>query len=160
MAEIVNERVVVGERLIAAPAEAIFAVVADPRRHHEFDGSGTVRDAFDAPAELALGAKFGMAMKMGVPYRMVNTVVEFEPNRVIAWEPRVEVAGREIGLGAGRTWKYEFEPVEGGTIVRETWDATKERIFWLHKAAGFTAKVVKAIDGTLERLDALVGKAH
>ena len=33
------------ERVIAAPPETIFAIIADPKRHHEFDGSGTVREA-------------------------------------------------------------------------------------------------------------------
>ena len=26
----------------------------------------------------------------------------------------------------GRVWRYELEPVEGGTIVRETWDISRE----------------------------------
>ena len=29
---------------VAAPASELFAIVADPRRHHEVDGSGTVGD--------------------------------------------------------------------------------------------------------------------
>ena len=76
------------ERLIAAPAAAIFDVLADPTRHHEIDGSGTVVEAQEASQRLALGSKFGMSMKMGIGYSMVNTVVEFEENRLIAWQPR------------------------------------------------------------------------
>ena len=35
------------------------------------------------------GSTFGMSMKVGIPYSMTNTVVEFEENRRIAWEPRL-----------------------------------------------------------------------
>ena len=37
------------ERTIPAPPEAIFALLADPSRHHEIDGSGSVKAAKDAP---------------------------------------------------------------------------------------------------------------
>ena len=56
------------ERTIPARPEAIFALLADPSRHHDIDGSGTVKDAKDAPGRVKLGDKFGMTMKRGVPY--------------------------------------------------------------------------------------------
>ena len=62
-------------------------------------------------------------MKAGVPYSMVNTVIEFEPNRRIAWQTRPPgVFGKLFG---GRIWRYELEPADGGTLVRETWDITR-----------------------------------
>ena len=43
------------ERFIKAPAERVFALLADPSRHRELDGSGTVREAVDArSAELGI----------------------------------------------------------------------------------------------------------
>ena len=45
MSEDDNRDVVSVERVIAAPPEAIFAVLADPRRHKDFDGSGSVGEA-------------------------------------------------------------------------------------------------------------------
>ena len=60
---------------------------------------------------LTLGATFGMKMKLGVPYPIENTVVEFEENRLIAW--------RHMG---GHRWRYELEPVDDGTKVTETFD--------------------------------------
>jgi hypothetical protein len=42
----------------------LFAMVADPRRHSELDGSGTVTANVSGPAELAAGSKFSTKMKM------------------------------------------------------------------------------------------------
>ena len=75
------------ERLIRASPEVIFDVLADPAKHSLIDGSGMLQGANDAGAtRLALGVTFGMGMKMGVRYSTVNTVVEFEENRLIAWQ--------------------------------------------------------------------------
>ena len=76
------------ERVIPAPAEKIFDLIADPRRHPDIDGSGTVRKSKDGPERLALGSRFGMSMKLGVPYSMVSEVIEFEDGRRIAWQSR------------------------------------------------------------------------
>ncbi|MDT5281840.1 MAG: hypothetical protein QOJ20_3035, partial [Mycobacterium sp.] len=43
---------------VSAPAAELFALVADPRRHHELDGSGTVHENIAAPAKLAAGERF------------------------------------------------------------------------------------------------------
>ncbi len=40
---------------VQAPASELFAIVADPTRHHEVDGSGTVRDNIRAPAKPCCG---------------------------------------------------------------------------------------------------------
>src|SRR5262245_5113433 len=136
------------ERVIPAPPEAIFALISDPRRHHEFDGSGSVRDAKDWPDHLELGATFGMSMKVGVPYSSKNVVVEYEPNRLLAWQTFI---GR---FGGGRSWRYELEPVEGGTRVRESWDISKEKIkIFVTPARGRTRK---AMTSTLERIEQIV----
>ena len=75
------------QRLIPAPAEAIFDLLADPGRHHEIDGSGTIVGARSAgERRLALGDSFGMDMDWGVNYATKNVVVEFEENRRIAWQ--------------------------------------------------------------------------
>ena len=102
-------------RVIAAPAQKIFDLLADPRMHPVLDGSGTVKKSRDGnPQRLALGTRFGMDMRMGAPYRIRNTVVEFEEGRLIAW--------RHIGR---HRWRYELEPVDGGTKVTETFDWSK-----------------------------------
>jgi uncharacterized protein YndB with AHSA1/START domain len=141
------------ERTIAAPPERIFPLVADPSRHHEFDGSGTVRDAKNVPSEpLHVGSTFGMSMKAGIPYSMVNTVIEYEPDRRIAWQTRPPgVFGKLFG---GRIWRYELEPTDGGTLVRETWDITQERGKQVVRGAAKHTR--QSMEQTLERIDALV----
>jgi uncharacterized protein YndB with AHSA1/START domain len=140
------------ERLIPVGPEAIFALLADAARHPEIDGSGTVRGAKGSPEPLVLGSKFGMSMRMGVPYSTSNTVIEFEPNARIAWQTHANGAlGKLVG---GRIWRYELEPVDGGTLVRETWDISQER----HKRAvePMRPKAIAGMTKTLERIEGLV----
>jgi hypothetical protein len=113
------------ERVIAAPPSAIFDLLADPSCHHEIDGSGSVRDAKAGSQRLALGSKFVMSMKMGIPYSTVSEVVEFEVDRRIAWQTYSTIKWLSR-FGGGRIWRYELEPVDGGTLVRETWDISQE----------------------------------
>jgi uncharacterized protein YndB with AHSA1/START domain len=144
------------ERTIPAPAEAIFALLADPVRHREIDGSGTLVEAKGASQRLALGSTFGMSMKMGLPYSTTSTVIEFEDGRRIAW--RTGPTGGMARLFGGRIWRYELEPVEGATLVRETWDVSGEAPVskpFVRMAAGKTRKNLEA---TLARIEELVGR--
>jgi len=43
---------------VAASAEDLFALVVDPHRHGELDGSGTVLDTVSGPRRLTQGAHF------------------------------------------------------------------------------------------------------
>lgn len=141
------------ERFIPAPPETIFDLLADPSRHSEIDGSGTVRAAKEGSQRLALGSRFGMSMKAGFSYSMVSTIVEYEENRRIAWQTRPTPSlGRH--LFGGRIWRYELEPREGGTLVRESWDISQEKNSWLVRAA--RSKSVDAMTKTLERLEHVV----
>ena len=149
-----DERDVVSvSRVINASPEAIFALLADPRRHRDFDGSGSVGEAKDLPDRLRLGSTFGMSMKMVVPYSMVNEVVEFEDNRRIAWAPHMKAFAWVSG---GRVWRYELEPVDGGTRVTETWDISKEKSRAFIRSGGKKAR--RDMDATLTRLDEIVTK--
>jgi hypothetical protein len=132
--------------VVAAPPEAVFAMLADPRRHGEFDGSGTVRDAVSGPERLALDATFGMNMRKGVPYRVRNTVVEFEENSRIGWRH----FGRHV-------WRYELEPVEGGTRIVETFDYAPSAAPALLERMKYPQRNREAIRGTLRRLQEIFG---
>jgi uncharacterized protein YndB with AHSA1/START domain len=142
-------RTVTVERVMAAPAQAVFDVLADPAMHPVIDGSGTVRAALDGnPARLQLGSRFGMAMRILRSYRMSNEVVEFDEGRRIAWS--------HIG---GARWRYELEPVAGGTRVRESFDYSRTTVPLLplfFRLAGFLKRNRAGMEKTLERLAGLV----
>jgi uncharacterized protein YndB with AHSA1/START domain len=142
----VSERRVTRDIVVDAPPSAVFDVLADPRAHGEFDGSGTVRSAIKGPDRLSLGDRFGMSMRLGVPYTISNEVVEFEPDRRIAW--------RHVGH---HRWRYELEPVgEGSTKVSETFDWSTSRAPWLLELVGYPATNARSIEATLPRLKAYV----
>jgi uncharacterized protein YndB with AHSA1/START domain len=144
------------ESVIPAPPEKIFELLADPRAHPTIDLSGTVRHAaMGGPARLSLGANFGMSMKLGVPYKTNNEVIEFEDNRRIAWQTTMGLPGFPKLFG-GRVWRYELEPVDGGTRVRETWDITTEKIKAPVRPA--RSKAAKDMANTLERIETLLAE--
>lgn len=143
------------ERVIPAPPDRIFDLLADPARHSDIDGSGTVRDAAGGSQRLALGSRFGMAMKLGIPYSMTNEVVEFEENRRIAWQtkPPSSLAAR---FGGGRIWRYELEPLDDGTRVTETWDITHEGPLSKPVVSFGRSTAARSMEKTLARIEALV----
>ena len=114
------------ERVIAAPADRIFELLADPARHHDIDGSGSVRDAKSSPTRLTMGATFGMSMHLGINYSMLNEVIEFDDGKRIAWQTRPS-GNFQRKLFGGRIWRYELESAVGGTLVRESWDISQEK---------------------------------
>jgi uncharacterized protein YndB with AHSA1/START domain len=143
------------ERVIPAPPDKIFDLLADPRRHPEIDGSGTVRKSKEGPERLTLGSRFGMAMKLGVPYSMVSEVIEFEDGRRIAWQTRPP-SPLGARLAGGRIWRYELEPVGDGTLVRESWDISEEKVKAVVRPA--RKRTREAMTQTLARIEALVTK--
>jgi uncharacterized protein YndB with AHSA1/START domain len=145
------------ERLIPAPPERIFDILADATQHAVIDGSGMLQGKSpEAPQRLALGTMFGMSMKMfRLPYSTVNRVVEFEANRRIAWQ--TGPTGAMSRMVAGRIWRYELEPADGGTLVRESWDITPDRQRVLLKLGNiYSSKTRRDMTRTLERLSQLV----
>jgi uncharacterized protein YndB with AHSA1/START domain len=142
------------ERFIAAPPEPIFDLIADPARHPEIDGSGSVQGAKGGSQRLELGSTFGMSMKVGVPYSMVSTVVEYEENRRLAWQTRGPTfIGKYF---AGRIWRYQLVPVDGGTLVRESWDIRHESAATKPFARMARNDTRKAMTATLERIESIV----
>ena len=145
------------ERVINASASEIFAMIADAGKHSSFDGSGTVDHSREKSQPLELGSKFGMSMRgrpetLFVPYRTTNTVVEFEPDRRIAWQTRTG----PLGVIGGRIWRYELSPVEGGTLVRETWDVSQDRQRPMLKMGAMPKQTEDGMRATLERIAAIL----
>lgn len=149
------------ERRIAAPPGQIFAFLRDPSNHTLIDGSGMLQGSTHSEEQganaepLVPGSMFGMSMKLGMRYTTTNRVVEFEPDRRIAWQTGpTGTMGRYV---AGRIWRYELEPVEAGTLVRESWDITTDHQRILLKLGGImSGKTRRDMVRTLARLDAAV----
>jgi hypothetical protein len=135
-----DDKVVRGIRFVPAEPQAIFDLLADPAQHPTIDGS--VRSsATEAPDRLALGSKFSMSMKLGLPYKITNEVVEFDEPSLIAWQHM----GKHI-------WRYRLRPVEGGTEVTEEFDFRPARSATALKLSGAPKRNAKAIEATLDRL--------
>jgi hypothetical protein len=144
-------------RPISAPPVKIFDLLANPSRHHEIDGSGSVVRQKSGPTRLAHGSTFVMSMNYKITYSTANTVVEFQENRRIAWQTysTIKLLSR---WGGGRIWSYELQPLENGTLVSETWDPTHE----VPKARKNLEKVrtrdymMKVMEETLAKLEQAV----
>ncbi|MFL6138638.1 MAG: SRPBCC family protein [Frankiaceae bacterium] len=134
-------RIVSGTVVIAASAETIFDLLANPRAHLAIDGSGTLRGVVRGPARLAKGSHFSVRMRAGVPYVMRNAVVELEEGRRIAW--------RHIGR---HRWRYELRPVEGGTEVTESFDYSTALSPWLLERLGYPERNAAGIERSLQLL--------
>ena len=138
-----TNEIVYAERVIHATPSQVFDVLADPRMHRVFYGSGSVRDPQGRyPDRLFLGAKFNMGMRIGLPYRMTNTVVEFEEGSRIGW--------RHVG---GHVWRYILTPEGTGTRVREEFDYSTNRARPLLKAMNAVVRNEQSIVTTLANLE-------
>lgn len=136
-------------REISATPEKLFEVIADPTMHHVIDGSGTVRRALGEPRQMKLGDSFSTNMRLFVPYRMRNKVVEYSENRLIAWS--------HVG---GWRWRYELEPLDptadGSPLTRvtETFDWSTSPAGFYVTAVGWPKRNAEGMSKTLARLDA------
>ncbi|MCT1639451.1 SRPBCC family protein [Dietzia cinnamea] len=141
-------RVVARSVTVNAPAEELFALVNDPRKHGLVDGSGTVRDNVQGPSTLHAGAKFTTAMRMyGVPYRITCTVTEYRDTyqeKVIEW-----------AHPAGHRWRWEFTQVPGGkTEVVESFDNRPSKLGRFFEIVGVSKQNAAGITETLSKLAA------
>jgi uncharacterized protein YndB with AHSA1/START domain len=123
---------------IKAPAEAIFAVLADPSQHATIDGTGWVREAKDGQRLEASGQVFRMAMyhpnHPDGDYEMANLVEVFDPPHAISWKPGQDAGDGSLRFG-GWTWRYDLTPVgpsESEVTLSYDWssvpDVVRERI--------------------------------
>lgn len=107
-------------RLVARPAEVVFAFLAEPARHPSFDTSGMVRRAATVGRLTGVGEVFVMEMHnaMRGSHRVECHVVEYEDGRALGWAPA------EPGSPpAGHTWTWRLRP-DGPdrTWVSQTYD--------------------------------------
>lgn len=134
--------------VVKASADQIFALLTDPRRHSDFDGSDTVKGQVTGPDRLVAGSRFGMKMHKGMPYTITNEVVEFQDNALVGWRN----LGRHI-------WRYELAAEGDGTKVTETFDWATSRAPFVLELLKLPEKSAVSIEKTLQRLKVLLEKA-
>jgi len=142
-------------RRIGADAGTIFAILADPSKHTEIDGSEMLRGALTDTVVSGVGDVFVLKMyleRLGGDYQMANEVVEYEQDRRITWEPRRHDADSPI---PGHLWGYELTPDgENATVVTEIFDCSR----WAEEDKPFIdygRTWIEPMTKTLERLDEL-----
>ena len=98
---------------VRAPAADLFAIVADPRRYHELDGSGTVGKNIRAPADASPGrAVYRGDEDVRGRRRITGAVTAMKPDELIEWRHP-----------AGHHWRWEFATITPTiTRVTETFD--------------------------------------
>lgn len=103
-------------REVAAPAAAIFELIADPAQQPRWDGNDNLDAAPEGQRVRAVGDVFTMRLTVGAMRQ--NHVVEFDEGRLIAWRPSEPGA-----TPPGHLWRWELEPVDGThTRVIHTYD--------------------------------------
>jgi len=101
---------------IAAPADKIFELIADPSLQPRWDGNDNLAEAPTDQRVRAVGDVFTMTITMGSIRE--NHVVEFEEGRLIAWRP--SEPGKEP---PGHLWRWELGPLDDSrTLVTHTYD--------------------------------------
>ncbi|QXN95704.1 polyketide cyclase [Nocardia iowensis] len=141
-------------RLIPAPADAIFAVLIDPKGHVDIDASGMLIDAEGEPVGRP-GDRFLVHMDRealgDVPlgkYDVEVVITELIPDKEIAWtvEGRIRPHARHI-------YGYRLEPTEDGTLVTSYYDWSEVDEEWKKRITFpvVPASALKATLGILER---------
>lgn len=141
-----NPKLKAAEIEITGSASEIFSLLINPKKHSLIDGSNSVKGVNWGPEKLSLGSKFGMRMRIGIPYRITNHVTEFEQDKLIAW--------RHLGKWI---WRYELTDLGNGKVrVVESFDGRPSPYQWWLRRRNAYRYVEIAIAKSLVRLKRLV----
>jgi uncharacterized protein YndB with AHSA1/START domain len=148
---------------VTAPAEAVFAVLADPSTHAAIDGTGWVRESRDSSALTEAGQVFRMAMyhpnHPDGHYEIANKVRVFDPPHAISWEPGTEASDGSLSSG-GWTWRYDLmraSSEETKVTLTYDWSAVPQVI---RDRIGFPPFGQDHLDNSLSHLAKLVADAR
>lgn len=133
-------------RVIDAPPDRVFELIADPAQQPQWDGNDNLAEAEPGQRVRAVGDMFTMTITNGSLRH--NHVVEFDEGHRIAWKP--SVPDQEP---PGHLWRWELEATEGDrTRVTHTYDWSELRDpTRLDRARNTTAERLQA---SLQRLAA------
>jgi hypothetical protein len=132
---------------VAAPASAIFELIADPSQQPPWDGNDNLAEASDGQRVRAVGDVFTMILTHGAVRE--NHVVEFDEGRLIGWQPSEPGAARP-----GHLWRWHLEPLDAThTRVTHTYDWSK--LTDEKRLVRARATTSEALQASLTRLAAL-----
>jgi hypothetical protein len=149
------------QRIIAAPAAEVFAVLRDPQGHVAIDSSGMLQGATGEPAS-AVGDEFVVHMdrealndfpELG-RYDVTVQITEFEPDAVIAWT----ILG-QIKPQIGHIYGYRLAPDGDKTVVTSFYDWSGIDQKW-RDAGIFPVISELALRATLGILDRTVRRGY
>ncbi|WP_040687383.1 SRPBCC family protein [Nocardia vinacea] len=142
---------------MAAPADKIWGLVSDITNTGKFSPETFDTEWLGGATAPAVGVKFRGHVNRngwGLKYWTVCRIVACEPGR--------EFAFTVLGPGgmSVNTWRYRFDPVEGGTDVTESFQLNEQnlplRLYWLlaGRSRGKTNR--NGMRETLERIKAYI----
>lgn len=140
--------------LIQAPADELYALVADVTRTPEFSPAVVRCTWLDGATGPAVGARFEAVntTEAGKTWKNRPVVTAADPGREFAFSRTESLAGTLV-------WRYRFAPEDGGTRVTESYEVTRpvSRLGWLVIERIFRAGDVRAglragMETTLRRL--------
>ncbi|HEY2705821.1 MAG TPA: SRPBCC family protein [Candidatus Dormibacteraeota bacterium] len=100
---------------VAAPAEAVYALVSDVRRMGEWSPECVRCEWMGGAGGAAVGARFRGHNRIGLRrWSTVSTVVSADPGRSFAF--RVASMGLPVA-----EWRYTVTAIPGGCRISETW---------------------------------------
>lgn len=154
MSNINNPVAITISKVIAAPPEAIYDLVADITQMPKYSPENTSGEWIKGATGPVVGAQFKGSNKLG--------------KATWSTKPTVTVAdrGREFAFkvpgASGPVWSYRFEPTVGGTLVIESVIQTKSSplpIRMIQKLNGVTDRAAVLRAGMVTTLDRIASVA-
>ncbi|OZC72905.1 polyketide cyclase [Rhodococcus sp. 06-418-5] len=127
--------------VVHADADTLYAAISDPTEMGRWSPENTGATVHEPRESAYVGMVFDGTNKRGRAKWVTRcTVTAADPGKT--FEFRVHAIGKSAPKikGANATWRYDFEPVEGGTKVTETW--TDDRTKWPDALALVFDKIV------------------
>lgn len=137
-----DERIVVGERIVKAPAARIFNLIADPAEQPRWDGNDNLTEAPQGQRVHAVGEAFTMLTSKGKT--KVNHIVAFDEGRTIAWQT-ADLGHRP----PGHIWRWDLVPIDSTTtrvIHTYDWTGVTDEARWPRHRQTSAANLVASID--------------
>lgn len=111
-------RIVSASRDIAASADQLFELIADPARQPEWDGNDNLAESAPGQRIHSVGESF--QTRLTNEQVRENHITEFTEGQLIAWRPAP--VGEQP---PGHLWRWELEQLDdGATRVTHTYDWT------------------------------------